>query len=122
MQLAQLRHALGQKEGLLRLYSQDANETTGNEEGEEGKQGDWIKALMEECRDLRESNLTLAAEAEGLRLATADVEQKEHRLVAQCLEQFGEARSRLSELREREELTLSRNQELLVHLELLADE
>ena len=62
-QLAQLRHALGQKEGLLRLYAQDANEVGDEGAGEgEGKQGDWIKALTEECRHLRDSNLKLTAE------------------------------------------------------------
>ena len=62
-QLAQLRHALGQKEGLLRLYAQDANEAGDEGAGEgEGKKGDWIKALTEECRHLRDSNLQLTAE------------------------------------------------------------
>ena len=54
-------------------------------------------------------------QADRLQLATAEVEQKERRLVTQCLEQFAEARTRLSELREREELTSSRNLELQVH-------
>ena len=63
MQLAQLRHALGQKEGLLKLYAQDANETSNEGEGEgEGRQSEWIRALTEECRELRESNLRLTAE------------------------------------------------------------
>lgn len=69
LQLAQLRHALGQKEGLLRLYAQDANETSNEGEGEgegEGKKGDWIRALTEECRDLRDSNLKLTAEVSSL--------------------------------------------------------
>ena len=62
-QLAQLRHALGQKEGLLRLYAQDANEVGDEGAGEgEGGHGDWVKALTEECRQLRESNLKLTAE------------------------------------------------------------
>lgn len=62
-----MRHALGQKEGLLRLYAQDANETNNEGEGEgEGKKGDWIRALTEECRDLRESNLKLTAEVSSL--------------------------------------------------------
>lgn len=66
-QLAQLRHALSQKEGLLRLYAQDANEAKNEGEGEgEGKKGDWIRALTEECRDLRESNLKLTAEVSSL--------------------------------------------------------
>ena len=63
VQLAQLRHALGQKEGLLKLYAQDANETSNEGEGEgEGRQSEWIRALTEECRELRESNLRLTAE------------------------------------------------------------
>ena len=62
-QLAQLRHALGQKEGLLRLYAQDANEASNEGAGEgEGSQGEWIRALTAECQDLRESNIQLTAE------------------------------------------------------------
>ena len=61
-QLAQLRHALGQKEGLLRLYAQDANEPTNEGEGE-GRRGEWIKDLTEECHELRENNSKLTIEA-----------------------------------------------------------
>ena len=58
--------------------------------------------------------MCVCVQADRLQLATAEVEQKERRLVTQCLEQFAEARSRLSELREREELTSSRNMGLQV--------
>lgn len=176
LQLAQLRHALGQKEGLLRLYAQDANETNNEGEGEgEEKKGDWIRALTEECRDLRESNLKLTAEvssfekcvlnmlpfclckhccysqccvsslntmvlhfskqadrlqranavlvamvlhfskqADRLQRATAEIEKKERHLVTQCLEQFAEAKGKLSELRDREEHISTENRGLQV--------
>ena len=47
----------------MRLYAQDANEMINEGEGEgEGKQKDWIRALTEECSELRENNVKLTAE------------------------------------------------------------
>ena len=56
----------------------------------------------------------VCGQADRLQSAMVEVEQKERRLVTQCLEQFAEARGRLSDLREREELTSSKNMELQV--------
>ena len=53
-------------------------------------------------------------QADRLQQATVEVEQKKNHLVARCLEQFGEARERLAQLREKEELTSSTNQQLQV--------
>lgn len=127
-----MQHALGQKEALLKLYAQDATE----EEGEgKGEQSEWIKVLTAECRDLRESNLELTAEvashsggwewsdrvflcsgpqADRLNRATAEVEEKERSLVQQCLEQFSEARQRLSELRDEAETRAAEHERLQV--------
>ena len=55
-------------------------------------------------------------QAEHLQMATAEVEEKEKKLVSQCLEQFSEARGRLSEMREREDTLLTSNQTLQVHV------
>lgn len=131
-QLAQLQHALSQKEALLKLYAQDATEQEGEGKGE---QSEWIKVLTAECRDLRESNLELTAEvaslcsrgegvtvcapcsgpqADRLHRATAEVEEKERSLVQQCLEQFSEARQRLSELRDEAETRAAEHERLQV--------
>ena len=53
-------------------------------------------------------------QADRLQRATTEVEQKERRLVTQCLEQFSEARGRLAELRIHEEQTSATNQQLRV--------
>ena len=88
LQLAQLRHALTQKEGLLKLYAQDANETGDEGEGEgEGRQAEWIRALTEECRELREGNLTLTAEVSYINTSRASptigyvINQPSHALI-----------------------------------------
>ena len=75
----------------MKLYARDARERDAEAAAAEGEPNnpDWIHALAEECRELRESNEQLQVEASHLRKETADIEQKERELVQQCLTQFG---------------------------------
>ena len=83
------------KEELLRMYASEQQEEPHDSTGEQGSQPqpEWIKVLAEECRELRESNLQLQAEADKLKKETAEVELKEKDLVQHCLEQFSECLS-----------------------------
>lgn len=80
----------------MKLYARDARErdaevAAATSEDAEANNPAWLHALTEECRELRESNDQLQAEASNLRKETADIEQKERELVQQCLTQFGES-------------------------------
>ncbi len=52
---------------------------------------EWVVALTDECRELRDSNAALKIEADQLRKDTADIESKERELVQACLDQFSES-------------------------------
>jgi len=87
-QLRQVQHTVLRKEELLRLYASEQEEQAPPLGKEGGVDPDWVQVLTEECKELRESNIHLQAEADKLRRETAEVEQKEKELVQQCLEQF----------------------------------
>lgn len=57
---------------------------------------EWVVALTEECRELKESNAYLKIEADQLRQETAEIETKERELVQTCLEQFSESTFKLA--------------------------
>jgi len=91
----QLRHSqqtMVKKEELLQLYASEQQEDPSPVGGAQSSksQTDWVQLLSEECRELRESNSQLQAEADQLKKATSEVEQQERELVAHCMEQFGE--------------------------------
>ena len=49
-QVAQLKHSVGQKEELLRLYARDARERDQAETEVTEDKPEWVVALTQECR------------------------------------------------------------------------
>ena len=80
------------KEELLQLYASEQQEDPPSVGGARSGQPQpgWVQLLSEECRELRESNSQLQAEADRLKNATSEVEQQERELVTHCMEQFSE--------------------------------
>ncbi|XP_052237343.1 trafficking kinesin-binding protein 1-like isoform X2 [Dreissena polymorpha] len=94
----QLRHDLCMKEELLRIYSQtydgaDGSSTPGSSTPEDA----CLPVLQKKVKTLEEENLQLHLETTKLKSATDGLEDREHKLVSDCVQQLEEVHQQLAQ-------------------------
>ncbi|KAK7502479.1 hypothetical protein BaRGS_00006432 [Batillaria attramentaria] len=125
----QLKHDLSMKDELLRFYCQDLqDESSGDTTPSEGIAGLSkinIEMLQRKVGTLEEENLNLRLETAQLRSATENYEDKEKKLVEDCLEQLAEVNQQVEtfagELRIKSEESARQKEEITGLLAQVAD-
>ncbi|XP_025114585.1 trafficking kinesin-binding protein 1-like isoform X2 [Pomacea canaliculata] len=125
----QLKHDLSMKEELLRFYCQDFQDETSSDSSPGEPTGPLglvnIELLQRKVSTLEEENITLRLESAQLRTDTENFEDKEKRLVEDCLQQLGELNQQVEtfaqELRYKTEESCRQKEEVTCLLAQVAD-
>uniref|UniRef100_A0A8C9UZP5 Trafficking kinesin protein 2 n=1 Tax=Scleropages formosus TaxID=113540 RepID=A0A8C9UZP5_SCLFO len=124
-QVHQLQHELGKKDELLRMVASASEESETDSSCSTPLRHalstplhlGHLEALQSKLQELEEENLTLRSEACHLKKETVTYEEKEQKLVSDCVKELRESNSQMVTLTE--ELS-HKNEELLRHQEEIA--
>ncbi|XP_041374534.1 trafficking kinesin-binding protein 1-like isoform X3 [Gigantopelta aegis] len=123
----QLRHDLSMKEELLRAYFDDDSEYSDCSTPGEAPKGlhAGIELLQKKVIQLEEDNVQLRLDSTQLKTATSDFEEKEKKLVEDCLQQMAEVNIQVDcfaeELERKTEESTRQKEEIRAHLAKMAD-
>lgn len=89
--LSQLKHDLSMKEELLKIYTQNYEIGDLSSPDTPGAGGAHVPSLEKKIKSLEDENLDLHMETSKLKLMTQELEDKEQKLVNDCIQQLGMA-------------------------------
>ncbi|RUS69674.1 hypothetical protein EGW08_022563 [Elysia chlorotica] len=120
----QLRHEMGMKDELLRCYTEDLERDAGGTDSNPGEKpavgGVNLEFLEKKVKSLEEENLHLRLESASLQSATSNYEDKEKKLVEDCIQQLAEVNQQVetfaSELHIKSEENLHQKEEIKTFL------
>lgn len=94
--VSQLKHEVNLKDGLLQAFTDyEGGTTPSDESSDDGLQSQGVKSLKKKVESLEQENIKLKLETAQLSAETCDYEEKEARLVSDCLQQFAEVKKDL---------------------------